>query len=444
MSGMRVNGFNPSGAAWQQQPASACDPAQPKATAAQGQVSVPQSGLSQTATSQPLDNGVTIFQQAAPSSDVAALKEQFNLVFGFIAMLFNQFKGQSGATAPNTVSASTGNASQSTINPFSSVGNLGGLNNRPVGQKQMVVLDDAETGHAQTVMDVANQILLRNGIQQVKPSFVQQKVQNPKYQGLSQAVDALLSGSLNDRADEITRLTQSGKVGVVNISNGLSPVDIMQQLANLSQSNPAALNDMKSVLGLGDSANKGQLYQKLAQYIGQKMGSSNAYQQALQRYQQATQFAENNGVAVVVAAGNSADELAAMRQAGLSIDDELGLNLLTNSNNVINVGAVNDQGTEATGDDQAAAFSSPGNRIQFAANGVNVLSNRMYEGTSYSAPQVSGLIASLQAENPNLSVSQIRQILTQTASKHASISSLQEGAGTVQWGNALQLGMQVA
>ena len=67
-----------------------------------------------------------------------------------------------------------------------------------------------------------------------------------------------------------------------------------------------------------------------------------------------------------------------------------------------------------------AYFSDYGNSIKVAAPGVQILSTvpggyEAWDGTSMAAPVVSGIAAMLKAEDPQLSPSQMEDILDSTA-----------------------------
>ncbi len=142
--------------------------------------------------------------------------------------------------------------------------------------------------------------------------------------------------------------------------------------------------------------------------------------------QAAVDFAHQQGVLVVAAAGNEGVELDDYGPAG--------------GEHVLTVGATHD-------DDRGTGFANFGDRVDIAAPGVDVLSlrarytdanyrpgaegNEVYtvgdnyvgkdkrylraSGTSFSAPIVSGVASLLLSKNPELTAEQVEQILLQTA-----------------------------
>ena len=115
----------------------------------------------------------------------------------------------------------------------------------------------------------------------------------------------------------------------------------------------------------------------------------------------AIQYAIDNNVVVVCATGNSN-----LSQVFFPASDT----------NVISVGAIDDSKQKWT-------FSNYGENLDIMAPGYNVpttSSNGSYAevgGTSMAAPHVSGVIALMLSINPNLTVSQIRNIIESTAQK---------------------------
>ncbi len=116
--------------------------------------------------------------------------------------------------------------------------------------------------------------------------------------------------------------------------------------------------------------------------------------------QNAIQYARNKGVFIVVAAGNDNKNCDSTSPAG-----DVG---------VYTVSAINTQLKKAQ-------FSDYGNSIKIASPGVKILSTvpdgkyEVWDGTSMAAPVVSGIVAMLKAEKPNLTPNEIENILNKSA-----------------------------
>ncbi len=145
----------------------------------------------------------------------------------------------------------------------------------------------------------------------------------------------------------------------------------------------------------------------------------------------AIDYAADNGVLLVAAAGN-------LFQKGNPVEYPAALIQPVGSNGVGGRGLVVGASTAAG---RRAAFSTAGSFISLAAPGVDVLgavsgsapgssyqrvalpgslagSYGLGSGTSYAAPQVAGAAALVWAANPQLSATQVAQILKDTATGH--------------------------
>lgn len=122
-------------------------------------------------------------------------------------------------------------------------------------------------------------------------------------------------------------------------------------------------------------------------------------------WNEAFQFAADNGVIVVAAAGNDGEELP-----------DYNVRPATRTPGVITVGAL-------AGDYSAAGYSNYGSSVDIWAPGDNIpvapdpdnLAGGFSSGTSLASPIVAGVVAMLKYLDPSIRADRAKQILTQTA-----------------------------
>ncbi|MCF7866782.1 S8 family serine peptidase [Candidatus Woesearchaeota archaeon] len=146
--------------------------------------------------------------------------------------------------------------------------------------------------------------------------------------------------------------------------------------------------------------------------------------------------AVNAGLIIVVSSGNSGPGQSTTSYPG-------------DAKKVITVGAMDDKRTESYGDDSMASFSNRGpsafGRLdpELVAPGVDITSTspgnatRTLDGTSMSAPHVTGAIALLKEKYPNLSPILARAVIMQNT-KNMSGKVFDKGTGLVYIKNALE------
>ncbi len=123
------------------------------------------------------------------------------------------------------------------------------------------------------------------------------------------------------------------------------------------------------------------------------------------QWNKAFQFAADNGVVMIAAAGND----------GLDLPDDRNIRPATRTPGVLTVGAL-ELNEEARGNSNygsSVGLWAPGTDNARAPDGDN-LGGSTGSGTSYAAPMVAGVAAMMRYANPQLSAKDVRMLLVQT------------------------------
>lgn len=192
-----------------------------------------------------------------------------------------------------------------------------------------------------------------------------------------------------------------------------------------------------------------RLNQAIFNQVDSALQGSREFKAALERYRAITREAAErtapgqngekarpNGLTIVVAAGNDAQTA---RFAGIRNASGSGYNWYAMSDHVISVGASENNNTPGDlRDDTIWSSSSPGNdRWQplVVAQGTRLptaLSERReIQGTSFSAPLVSGTIGLMLEQNRDLTFAKIREILRKSTTAIDGVPVNQQGAGVL-------------
>jgi len=181
-------------------------------------------------------------------------------------------------------------------------------------------------------------------------------------------------------------------------------------------------------------------------------GTPSTQSPALDPMNYAVQRLWQEGVVVVVAAGNSGPSAGTVMKPG---DDPLA----------ITVGAFNDNGTAGLSDDEMVSWSSAGPTAQglakpdLVASGRRVVAQRSHgstvvkenpkalvdatyirgSGSSQAAAVVSGAAALLLAARPELTPDQVKSLLTRTADPMTGVSTAMQGRGRLDVAEALTI-----
>jgi hypothetical protein len=150
-------------------------------------------------------------------------------------------------------------------------------------------------------------------------------------------------------------------------------------------------------------------------------GSISTRQQLTTQEREALHYAQQNGVLIVAAAGNTGKEMSALGQASQEFD------------NIITVGA-------AQGFDRAS-YSSYGSGLTLVAKGdIDENGKSHLEGTSIAAAQVTSAVAQVWKANSDLGYRQVIDILKATATDLKALGQDSEtGAGLLNQAKAIDL-----
>lgn len=123
----------------------------------------------------------------------------------------------------------------------------------------------------------------------------------------------------------------------------------------------------------------------------------------------AIEYASNKGVIVVMAAGNNSESIPSY-PARYAYNSGIAVGAVDQNNNLAKF-------SNRSGSQEIAYITAPGVNI-YSTVPNNQYAN--YSGTSMAAPHIVGVVALMLGANPNLTESQVRQILTMTSANSTS------------------------
>jgi hypothetical protein len=266
--------------------------------------------------------------------------------------------------------------------------------------------------------------------------------------GIDGMVEQRVSKLLNDTSTAIESVLENpGRIGVINQSGGVTKAGLVNTIWNEARMaqfqkdpNAAFLDDpppppqLVKDLKLPANASKRDVYQALVNKVDEAVAKSEDIQKAQQRYLGLSKKLEDKGITHVLATGNDGKFASDLEAMGVKPPKDFTRSVLT-TGTTLNVGA-------STGDtpDAIAPFSNGGDHVNVVMDGTDIDTGAggKLDGTSFSAPQVTAVIAEMRRIDPSLTNDQIRDILNR-ASKDTAIPNNLEGSGVLDANEALRL-----
>ncbi|MGQ0504661.1 MAG: S8 family serine peptidase [Myxococcaceae bacterium] len=267
------------------------------------------------------------------------------------------------------------------------------------------------------------------------------------------------AGVLDNGAQDLEQTAKLGgpfgKPQIISQSSGRSKAGLFGLIFKPTIEGPSPLNEegraklevnrskLNFALGLGPTATDKDRALALYNRI-EAVSSGNAkIDGARQRYQRVSEQLEAQNIVHVLAAGNDGRAVSRLSGYGITPSTDFTQNILADQTKVV-VAA-----SEAGPGSRIAEFSSPSNHLTVAMDGVgvDVGGGQKMDGTSFSAPAVSGVIVEMQEEAEKVGVhlnsDQVRQFLRE-ATVDTPEPPTRDGAGILDPVRAVDLVRQRA
>jgi hypothetical protein len=266
---------------------------------------------------------------------------------------------------------------------------------------------------------------------------------------LTSYTEQTVTGFLQATARNLDTVVESKTIRVVNQSQSQCVARVSRPFIEKLESDEEFRGTVKQALGLPLRAHTDTVAEALLGQVKKTFDESDKIARAQKDYRRSAKRAYDQGVVHVVTAGNLGRLTESWESKGINAPEGAYRSLLATEYATI-VGATDSRGTTTVRDDRAASFTSVYAGTEFSMHGVNVevvskdpRKDMHSNGTSFAAPQLTGLISEMIRANPKLGVAQIEELLT-AAAVPVKGTREQLGAGQIDPDRALYLATQTA
>lgn len=302
----------------------------------------------------------------------------------------------------------------------------------PGSGAKLVVLDDDVTpvvdgvSHGVMVRHVAREAALSSD----RGEIVTLSLPVPRFSGhLLENGRQLAVYMLTQTSEALERILESAdsKVDVINQSMGITQEELFFPLFRAWEAGafqPAEL--------VPANLPKREAAQRLLAMVGQVLDDPEV-KLALERYRKASAALEQRDILHVVASSNSRGLASELEALGVPVPADFSESLLATADKIV-VGASTGAASE-----QVAPHSSPSKYLSLVIDGTDIdTGHGAHTGTSFAAPQVSGLIRRLRARSPSLRNDEVRELLRAACTDTSAPKSL-DGWGVLVPAKAVAL-----
>jgi hypothetical protein len=266
---------------------------------------------------------------------------------------------------------------------------------------------------------------------------------------LATLTEETVTGFLQATARNLDSVVESKSIRVVNQSQSQCAARVGRPFVDKLEADESFRITVKEALGLPLRAHTHTVAEALLNEIQTTFDQSEKIDRAEKDYLRSAKKAYDKGIVHVVTAGNLGRLTADWEKKGINAPENAYRSVLATEYATI-VGATDSRGTTTVRDDRAASFTSVYAGAEFSMHGVNVevaskdpKKNSYSNGTSFAAPQMTGLISDMIKANPKLGVAKIEELL-RAAAVPVKGTAEQLGAGQIDPDRALYLATQTA